>query len=93
MFQSFIYLRKRLSSFIFLSKRLSDFIVTLSNRFLKVSFFLSQLVFLTSVCQAVMISVLLLRYFDCSLELVFFSLLLLQPFNFSPVSFACNFQD
>ena len=30
--------------------------------------------------------------FDCSLECVF-SLLLLQPFNFSPVSFACNFQD
>ena len=29
--------------------------------------------------------------FDCSLEFVF-SLLLLQPFNFSPVSFACNFQ-
>jgi len=28
----------------------------------------------------------------CSLEFVF-SLLLLQPFNFSPVSFACNFQD
>jgi len=24
---------------------------------------------------------------------LFFSLLLLQPFNFSPVSFACNFQD
>jgi len=47
MFQSFIYLRKRLSSFIFLSKRLSDFIVTLSNRFLKVSFFLSQLVFVS----------------------------------------------
>ena len=33
-----------------------------------------------------------LRNFDCSLEFVF-SLLLLQPFNFSPVSFACNFQD
>ena len=30
--------------------------------------------------------------FDCSLEFVF-SLLLLQPFSFSPVSFACNFQD
>jgi len=30
--------------------------------------------------------------FDCSLEFVF-SLLLLQPFDFSPVSFACNFQD
>ena len=33
-----------------------------------------------------------LRNFDCSLEFVF-SLLLLQPFNFLPVSFACNFQD
>jgi len=33
-----------------------------------------------------------LRHFDCSLEFAF-SLLLLQPFNFSPVSFACNFQD
>jgi len=32
-----------------------------------------------------------LRNFDCSLEFVF-SLLLLQPFNVSPVSFACNFQ-
>ena len=34
----------------------------------------------------------ILRNFDCSFEFVF-SLLLLQPFNFSPVSFACNFQD
>ena len=33
----------------------------------------------------------MLQNFDCSLEFVF-SLLLLQPFNFSPVSFACNFQ-
>ena len=33
---------------------------------------------------------LVLRNFDCSLEFVF-SLLLLQPFNFSPVSFACKF--
>jgi len=40
-----------------------------------------------------MIYVLVLQNFDCSLELSFFSLLLLQPFNFSPVSFACNFQD
>ena len=39
-----------------------------------------------------MIYELALRDFDCSLEFVF-SLLLLQPFNFSPVSFACNFQD
>ena len=39
-----------------------------------------------------MIYELVLRIFDCSLEFVF-SLLLLQPFNFSPVSFACNFQD
>ena len=39
-----------------------------------------------------MIYELVLRSFDCSLEFVF-SLLLLQPFNFSPVSFACNFQD
>ena len=34
----------------------------------------------------------MLRNFDCSLEFVF-SLLLFQPFNLSPVSFACNFQD
>ena len=39
-----------------------------------------------------MIYELVLWNFDCSLEFVF-SLLLLQPFNFSPVSFACNFQD
>ena len=39
-----------------------------------------------------MIYELVLRDFDCSLEFVF-SLLLLQPFNFSPVSFAYNFQD
>jgi len=39
-----------------------------------------------------MIYELVLRNFDCSLEFVF-SLLLFQPFNFSPVSFACNFQD
>jgi len=39
-----------------------------------------------------MISELVLRDFDCSLEFVF-SLLLLQPFNFSPVSLVCNFQD
>jgi len=39
-----------------------------------------------------MICELVLRNFDCSLEFVF-SLLLLQPLNFSPVSFACNFQD
>ena len=39
-----------------------------------------------------MIYELVLRNFNCSLEFVF-SLLLLQPFNFSPVSFACNFQD
>jgi len=39
-----------------------------------------------------MIYELVLRNFHCSLEFVF-SLQLLQPFNFSPVSFACNFQD
>jgi len=39
-----------------------------------------------------MIYELVLRNIDCSLEFVF-SPLLLQPFNFSPVSFACNFQD
>jgi len=39
-----------------------------------------------------MIYELVLRNFDCSLEFVL-SLLLLQPFNCSPVSFACNFQD
>jgi len=39
-----------------------------------------------------MIYELVLRNFDCSLEFVF-SLLLLQPFNISPISFACNFQD
>jgi len=37
-----------------------------------------------------MIYELVLRNFYCSLEFVF-SLLLLQPFNFS--RFACNFQD
>jgi len=40
----------------------------------------------------VMIYELVLRNFICSLEFVF-SLLLLQPFKFSPVSFACNCQD
>jgi len=39
-----------------------------------------------------MIYELVLRNFDCSLEFVF-SLLLLQSFNFSLVSFVCNFQD
>jgi len=39
-----------------------------------------------------MIYELVLRNFDCSLEFVF-SLPLLQPINFSPVSFACNIQD
>jgi len=39
-----------------------------------------------------MIYELVLRNCDCSLESGF-SLLLLQPFNFSPVSFAGNFQD
>jgi len=38
-----------------------------------------------------MIFELVLRNVDYSLEFVF-CLLLLQPFNFSPVSFACNFQ-
>jgi len=40
-----------------------------------------------------MFSELVLRDADRSLEFTFFSLLLLQPFNFSPGSFACNFQD
>jgi len=35
-----------------------------------------------------MIYEIVLRNFDCSLEFVF-CLLLFQPFNFSPVSFAC----
>ena len=39
-----------------------------------------------------MIYELVLQNVDCRLEFVF-SLLLLQPFNFLPVSFACNFQD
>jgi len=39
-----------------------------------------------------MIYALVLQNFEFSLEFVF-SLLLLQPFNFSPVIFACNFQD
>jgi len=39
-----------------------------------------------------MISELVLQNFDCSLEFIF-SLVSLQPFNFSPVSFAFNFQD
>jgi len=40
----------------------------------------------------ILIYELVLRNLDCSLEFVF-SLLLLQAFNFSPVSFACNCQD
>ena len=78
MFQSFIYLSKR----IFLRKHLfheSDFFVATS--ILHISQFLKMLWF-----------ELVLRNFDCSLQFVF-SLLLFQPFNFSPVSFACNFQD
>jgi len=47
---------------------------------------------LVSNCETFGTMELVLRYFDCSLEFVF-SLLLLQPFSFSPVSFACNFQD
>jgi len=39
-----------------------------------------------------MIYELVLQNFNCSLESVF-SLLLLQPFNLSPVSFACYFQN
>jgi len=39
-----------------------------------------------------MIYKLVSRNFECSLEFVF-SLLLLQPFNVSPVCFACNFQE
>jgi len=78
MFQSFIYLRKRL------------FWV---NAYFMSQFFLTPLVFLTSVSLLRCYDFeLVLRNFDCSLEFVF-SLLLLQPFNFSPVSFACNFQD
>jgi len=47
---------------------------------------------MTETSNDVMIYELVLRNFNCNLEFVF-SLLLLQPFNFSPVSFACNFQD
>jgi len=55
--------------------------------------FLSPLVSLTSVSLLRCYDFeLVLRNVDCSLEFVF-SLLLLQPFNFSPASFACNFQD
>ena len=32
-------------------------------------------------------------YYETLIVVLFFSLLLLQPFNFSPASFACNFQD
>jgi len=39
-----------------------------------------------------MISELVLQVFDSSLEF-FFSLMLLQLFNFLPASFACNFHD
>ena len=78
MFQSFIYLSKRL------------FWV---NTYSMSQFFLSPPVFLTSVSLLRCYDFeLVLRNFDCSLEFVF-SLLLLQPFNFSPVSFACNSQD
>jgi len=79
-------------SFIYLSKRIFNFWV---NTYFMSQFFLSPLVFLTSVsllrCYDLWACT-VLRNFDCSLEFVF-SLLLLQPFNFSPVSFACNFQE
>jgi len=81
MFQSFIYLSKRLFNFwvntYFMSH--SFFVAT---SILDVSQFV-KLVWFMSLCYEILIIVLSL----------FFSLLLLQPFNFSPVSFACNFQD
>ena len=83
MFQSFIYLSKR----IFWVK------TYFMSQFFCFCFFLSPLVFLTSGSLLRCYEFeLVLRNFDCSLEFVF-SLLLLQPFNFSPVSFACNLQD
>ena len=64
------------------------------------TYFMSQFFVATSILDVsqfvkmlwFMIYELVLRNFNCSLEFVF-SLLLLQPFNFSPVSIACNFQD
>jgi len=60
----------------------SFFVFFVTTSILDVSQFVKTLRFM-SLCYEI---------FDCSLECVF-SLLLLQPFNFSPVSFACNFQD
>ena len=83
MFQSFIYLSKRLFNFWVNTYFTShSFFCRHYSSILDVSQFVKMLWF----CELV------LRNFDCSLEFVF-SLLLLQPFNFSPVSFACNFQD
>ena len=68
-------------------------IQNMMSQFHESVFFLSPLVFLTSVSLLRRYDFeLVLRNFDCSLEFVF-SLLLLQPFNLSPISFACNFQD
>ena len=80
MFQLFIYLSKRLFNFWVNTYFMSQFFVATS--ILDVSQFVKMLWFM-SLYYEILIVVLSL----------FFSLLLLQPFNFSPVSFACNFQD
>jgi len=80
MFQLFIYLSKRLFNFWVNTYFMSQFFVATS--ILDVSRFVKMLWFMSLYCEI----------FNCSLEFVF-SLLLLQPFNFSRVSFACNFQD
>ena len=80
MFQLFIYLSKRLFNFWVNTYFMSQFFVATS--ILDVSQLVKMLWFM-SLYYEILIVVLSL----------FFSLLLLQPFNFSPVSFACNFQD
>jgi len=78
-------------SFIYLSKRLFNFWVN--------TYFMSQFFFVATCILDVRQSVKMLwfmsLYYEISIVVLslFFSLLLLQPFNFSPVSFACNFQD
>ena len=81
MFHSFIYLSKRLFNFWVNTYFMSQFFFVATS-ILDIRQFIKMLWFM-SLCYEILIVV---------LSFVF-SLLLLQPFNFSPVSFACNFQD
>ena len=81
MFQSFIYLSKRLFNF-WLNTYFMSHSFFVATSILDVSQFVKMLWFM-SLCYEIVIVVLRL----------FFSLLLLQHFKFSPVSSACNFQD